>query len=146
MAKAGILEIADVFVVNKADLDGANHAVRDLEAMLRLGGRPPWQVPVVKVSARNGSPDGEGIAELWAAVERHRGFLERDDRVLRTRAARVRREVEDIVAGSTRPRAAEGLRADPELVAALEARTIDPYAAARRILDRLGDGGWPPVP
>jgi LAO/AO transport system kinase len=133
VAKAGILEIADVFVVNKAELEGANQAVRELESMLRLGGRPAWQAPVVKVSAR----EGEGLDDLWDAVQRHRSFLEQDDRVAEARALRLRREVEDIVAGTTRPRVAEALDADPALLAALRSRSIDPYGAATVIRVRF---------
>src|SRR6266568_1400883 len=68
VAKAGILEIADVFVVNKADRDGADDAVRELNQMLRMGPKGDWVPPIVKTSATT----GEGIGELWEAIEQHR--------------------------------------------------------------------------
>src|SRR5437660_2004952 len=73
VAKAGILEIADVFVVNKADRDGATEAARDLQHMLKMGsGEQEWTPPVVKTSATT----GDGIGDLWDAVESHRKHLE----------------------------------------------------------------------
>ncbi len=67
-SKAGILEIADVFVVNKADKEGADDAARDLKNMLRMGPKTEWMPPIVKVSAAS----GEGVDELWDAVQGHR--------------------------------------------------------------------------
>ena len=73
-AKAGLLEIADLFVVNKADRDGAAETVRDLEFMLDLSLRSPgtWRPPIVKTVASR----GEGLEELWEAIGAHRAFLE----------------------------------------------------------------------
>src|SRR6266487_64599 len=89
-AKAGILEIADIFVVNKADRDGADQTVKDLRYMQSLGGRHSepgaWRPPIVKTVASR----GEGIDELLAAVDKHAGWLERSgegDRRRRARAA-----------------------------------------------------------
>src|SRR5207248_10577680 len=73
-AKAGILEVGDVFVVNKADRDGADQAARDLRQMLSLGerrGPEDWQPPIVKTVAAK----GEGADELVAALDRHRAWL-----------------------------------------------------------------------
>ena len=64
MAKAGILEIADVFVVNKADRDGAGEVVRELRQMLHLGAARPWDPPILQTSALG----HEGIAELRSAI------------------------------------------------------------------------------
>src|SRR5262249_15329058 len=64
VAKAGILEIADVFVVNKADREGANEAVRDLNMMIRQGPRSEWSPPVVRTS----TVTGDGIDDLWDAI------------------------------------------------------------------------------
>src|SRR5436309_3724705 len=72
VAKAGILEIADVFVVNKSDKEGAGEAARDLEHMLKMGAEADWTPPVVKTSAST----VEGIGELWGAMEHHRKQLE----------------------------------------------------------------------
>src|SRR6059058_1676370 len=64
-AKAGILEIADVFVVNKADREGSKDVVRDLRNMLRMGPKLPWEPPIVKTS----TVSGDGIEDLWRAIE-----------------------------------------------------------------------------
>src|SRR5207247_8672912 len=72
VAKAGILEIADVFVVNKADQEGAGDAARDLNSMLRMGPKMEWSPPIVKTSAVS----GEGMDELWDAIEKHRKHTE----------------------------------------------------------------------
>jgi LAO/AO transport system kinase len=72
VAKAGILEVADVFVVNKADRDGAEVVARDLRQMLHLGEARPWQVPVVMTVAERGG----GIDQLAQAIAAHRGQLE----------------------------------------------------------------------
>ena len=71
MAKAGILEVADVFVVNKADRDGAPEVVRELRQMLHLGAAREWDPPVLSTSA----VDAEGIESLWEAIEAHRTHL-----------------------------------------------------------------------
>src|SRR6185503_16348737 len=71
MAKAGILEVADIFVVNKADRDGAPEVVRELRQMLHLGAARDWDPPVLTASASQ----GEGIEELWEAIESHRDHL-----------------------------------------------------------------------
>src|SRR5436190_2303771 len=73
VAKAGILEIADVFVVNKADKEGADEAVRDLRNMLSMGRKLEWKPPIVKTS----TVSGDGIDELWDAIERHREHQEK---------------------------------------------------------------------
>src|SRR4029077_14214626 len=66
MAKAGILEVADVFVVNKADRDGAGEVLRELRQMLHLGAARPWEPSVLAVSAS----EGAGMAELWTEIRR----------------------------------------------------------------------------
>jgi len=131
LSKAGILEVADVFVVNKSDLDGANEAVRDLESMIRLGGRPAWMPPVVKVAAAT----GEGIEDLWTAIEAHRKHAEASGDLVRDRSRRLRREVESLASEILRRRLGRALEADPELIADLDARRIDPYRAASSLAD-----------
>ena len=136
VSKAGILEVADVFAVNKADLDGAGDAVRDLEAMIRLGGRPPWMPPVVKVTAA----DGSGIDDLWAAIDAHRAHAESTGSLARDRAARLRREVESLASELLRRRLSGALDADGSLAGDLDARRIDPYRAAAAIAEAVGRG------
>src|SRR5438093_1344332 len=76
-AKAGLLEIADLFVVNKADRDGTAETVRDLEFMLDLSLESGWRPPIVQTVASR----GEGLEELWEAIRAHRTFLEADGRL-----------------------------------------------------------------
>ena len=135
-AKAGILEIADVFVVNKADREGAGDVVRDLKGMLRMGPRLSWVPPIVKTSTTS----GEGIHELWDAVASHREHLEAAGELTGRRRKRILEEVESMVALRLRARTAglldEG--AESGLADELEARTIDPYRAAEILLETVG--------
>jgi LAO/AO transport system kinase len=133
-AKAGLLEIADIFVVNKADRDGVDETVRDLELMLHLAPPSDWQVPVVRTVA----PQGQGIDELWDAVGNHRAHLESSGRLQQRREARISDELRAIVAERLQERASAlvaGADFDA-LAAAVVQRTIDPYAAADQILER----------
>ena len=134
-SKAGILEIADVFVVNKADREGAAETVRDLRNMLRMGPRTEWSPPIVKTS----TVTGDGIPELWEAVERHRSFLTDSGELERRRARRILTEVEAMVAERLRARASGLLRSEAldGLAAALAERSLDPYAAADQLMAQL---------
>ena len=134
VAKAGILEIADVYVVNKADRDGADEVVRDLRQMLALGAERPWSPPILTTSATA----EEGIDEVWATIERHHAWLADSGELARTRRARARREVEALAAA--RFRAAVALAATDELADELEAGRLDPYAAAEELTRRVLDG------
>ncbi|MDH5616242.1 MAG: methylmalonyl Co-A mutase-associated GTPase MeaB, partial [Acidimicrobiia bacterium] len=87
--KAGLLEIGDIFVVNKADREGVAEAVRDLEQMLDLGAERAWRPPVLATVATT----GEGIGSVWDAVQEHRDFLASTGRLIETRSARLRREL-----------------------------------------------------
>jgi len=136
VAKAGILEIADVFVVNKADRDGAGQVVRDLQQMLHLGPERAWDPPVLTATATA----GEGLDGLWEAVERHRTWLLGSGGLDAKRRARLRREVESLASARFRARAARVLDADPALLADLEARRVDPYRAAAILEDRAAGG------
>jgi len=129
MAKAGILEVADVFVVNKADRDGANEVVRELHQMLRMGPPRTWAPPVLATAAL----ERRGIAELWEAVDEHRGHLTASGDLEGKRRARQLREVESLAAERFRLRAAATLEDDAGLLADLAARRIDPYAAADQL-------------
>ena len=134
-AKAGILEVADVLVVNKADREGADRTVRDLRHAAAAGGghgrRAGWRVPVVRTVAT----EGTGVDDLLAAVEAHRAALGADG-LRERRVRRAAREVEglalDDAAGAGR-RAGGDSRLDALADDVVAGRT-DPYAAA----DRLG--------
>ena len=84
-AKAGLLEIADIFVVNKADRPGADATVSDLGGMLELAAAAAWRPPIVRTVAT----DGDGVAELWDAIRAHRAFLESNGGVATRRRARL---------------------------------------------------------
>jgi LAO/AO transport system kinase len=139
--KAGILEIADVLVVNKADREGADRAVRDLIHMLDL--RPAGaskEVEILKTIATLGDRDESGVGELVAAVDRHRARTwsgeEGQRRAEERAAAHVAELVRTLLADRAQAAvdAAGGLR---ELAAAVAARTQDPYSAAESIVARV---------
>jgi LAO/AO transport system kinase len=140
-AKAGILEIADVFVVNKADRDGAGQTVRDLRQMLAFGGQgteDAWRRPVVRTVAAR----GEGVDDLVAALDAHRDWLDAHGERARRRRARAEAEIEAIALEQHRSRigdvrGAAGLRQLAERVLAGE---LDPYRAADELTARLGGG------
>jgi LAO/AO transport system kinase len=134
-AKAGILEVADVYVVNKADKDGVNDTVRDLNLMLRTGEHGEWLPPVVRTS----TVSGEGMDELWEAMTKHRAHLEATGRLEARRRARLVAEVENMVAARLHARAAAALDGDRgrDLADQLAAGELDPYGAAETLLERL---------
>ncbi len=131
--KAGLLEIGDVFVVNKADRDGVAEAVRDLEQMLDLGGHRDWRPPVLTTIATT----GEGIGAVWEAIFEHRAFLQSTGRLEEIRSARLRQELRRAVVGELLGRA-EGTAEDDRFVAIaaeVDARRLDPWTAARQLLE-----------
>ena len=131
-AKAGLLEIADLFVVNKADRPGTEDAVRDLEGMLDLAGDAGWRPPVVRTVATSGT----GVDELWEAVARHRAYLEADGRLAARREGRLRDEMRMIVAERLHEKAdalCAGERFD-SLLREVSDRECDPFAAADALL------------
>jgi len=135
--KAGILEIADVFVINKADRDGADATYHDIQGMIALGDRTPgdWRPQVVRTVAVR----PEGIDELVAAIGKHRAWLAEHGELVRRRERRAAVEIEEIALGTLRARLGsvrEGTGL-PELAAAVAAGRTDPYAAAGRLLAEL---------
>jgi LAO/AO transport system kinase len=127
-AKAGILEVADVFVVNKADRDGAAQAVRELRHMIGLGEHGAWTVPVLRTVASR----GEGIAELLAALDAHRSWSDASGERERRRTARVRAEIEAIALERLRTRIADvrGQAALSDLAKRVVTGELDAYTAA----------------
>jgi LAO/AO transport system kinase len=136
--KAGILEIADVLVVNKADLPGARRLVNDLRAMLTLGQAQAWEPPIQETVAT----EGAGVAELVEHISAHRAFLEQSGGRLERRADNARRQVRAIVEAHTLQRF-EQLTADDRWqgrFADVAARQRDPYAVAEEVLDEVARG------
>ncbi len=132
-AKAGLLEVGDVFVVNKADRPGVDGTVRDLRQMIDMGGDRPWRPPVVTTVASA----GEGIDDLWQAIADHREHLAGTGALEKRRAARLEREVEAAVAAivQRRLRQAAGGEQVGGVLGDVVARQLDPWAAAERLLD-----------
>ena len=136
--KAGLLEIADVFVVNKADRDGALRMVSELEQMLHLRPPSPWTIPVLPTTASIGS----GVDAVLDALERHRAFVATDAERAGRAAARRAGELIDILEEEMRRRLEAGLIADPNglgsIVESVRDGRVDPYSAALRILENDG--------
>lgn len=131
--KAGLLEIADLFVINKADRAGVQETERDLHHMLDMDMHMgEWRPPVLKTVA----PAGEGVEELWAAVCEHRAVLEGNGELARRRERRLVEELREIVLHRLERRAYERCRgpAFDRLRDDLLARRTDPYTAAEQLL------------
>jgi LAO/AO transport system kinase len=134
-AKAGILEIGDIFVVNKADREGADATVRDLRHMISLGDRSEpdlWRPPVLKTVAAR----GDGIDEVMAAIDDHFAWMEGSGTLRDRRVRRAGDEIEAIAIQALRARIGDlrhGQGVD-ELAGHVVDGTSDPYAAADRIL------------
>ncbi|MGW0590227.1 methylmalonyl Co-A mutase-associated GTPase MeaB [Streptosporangium sp. NPDC002607] len=138
VAKAGILEIADVFVVNKADREGTQAAIRELRNMIALVDRP-WRPPIVPTVALR----GEGAEEVVAALDGHLAYLEGAGELVRRRQARARDEIEAIALTTLRSRFADlhgDRRLDALATRVLDAE-LDPYTAADELLTAVGRPG-----
>jgi LAO/AO transport system kinase len=144
--KAGLMEIADVFVVNKADRDGAAQTRHDIESMLDLtrghgsaadeGGA--WRPPVVLTTGTT----GDGAGDLWSAIADHRRHLEASGDLVRRREARLREELALVVEQRLRARAEALLDAADRgsIEAAVAAGRLDPWSAADIVLGEQPDG------
>ena len=137
-AKAGILEVADLFVVNKADRDGADTVVRDLRHMLSLGDRRAddgWRVPIVKTVAAK----GEGADQVVDELERHAAWLESSGQLTLRRRRRASDEVEAIALTALRTRIGDlgGSDALAALAGRVVAGELDPYAAADELVESV---------
>jgi LAO/AO transport system kinase len=133
--KAGLLEIADILVINKADRPGARETHRDLTLMLELSSFGDWRPPIVETVAST----GQGVTELWQELGRHRTFQEERGVLDHRRARRLEDELRTIVTRRLEQRAdslATSASFDDVRSAMLE-RRLDPYEAADEILDGL---------
>ena len=131
-SKAGLLEVADVFVINKSDRPGGREARRDLEQMLDLARPGSWRPEIVDATATA----GEGVADLWHAVARHRQHLEGAGQLAARRSDRLAQELRRVLVARAEARVDE-LAAGEEFattVKALAAGELDPYQAADRLL------------
>jgi len=138
--KAGVMEIPDVIVVNKADHPMTDTMVREVRGVLALSHDPEgWQVPILRTEAAR----GEGIEELGEAIDRHRAHIEEAGTLEERRARNLRNEVLGIATSRMRRRLEATAASDPETAALLERvvrRELDPASAASELLARQDDG------
>ncbi len=138
-AKAGILEIGDLYVINKADRDGADQVRRDLRSMLALAERSEgsWKPPIVKTIASR----AEGLDDVVAEIDKHRAWLEESGELERRRTRRARDEIEAIAVTALRARWGDvhGRSELDGLAAAVVAGTSDPYTAADTLLEAFSE-------
>ena len=133
MIKAGIMEIADIYVVNKADQPGYERTVQEIRSMLNMGPKLAWKPPIVPTVASH----GEGIPELSKAVDRHQAYLASSGEGEERRRRRLEEETADLVAEWSRVAARRLLRSDPKLRRKLDTEQA-PYGAAEAILKEEG--------
>ena len=133
--KAGLLEVADIFVVNKADRPDARGARRDLELVLDLGHRGGWRAPIVLTTAT----EGEGIDDLWAEIERHTAHLHDSGELFRRRCRRRRDEVADRIELELRDRAHQIIQnqSGETALGRVDRHELSPAAAAELLLSTL---------
>jgi LAO/AO transport system kinase len=132
--KAGVLEIADVLVVNKADKPGADETARDLAQMLSLGhGRTAWKPPIVRTSAQ----DGTGVEELVRAIDQHAEWARTSGELEERRAGAARQEVEALLREALvkRLEARIGSERVSDAVKKVAKRELDPYRAVDGLLE-----------
>jgi LAO/AO transport system kinase len=130
--KAGLLEIADLFVINKADRPGARETRRDLELMLDLTELGDWRPPIVETTAST----GEGVGKLWAEVGRHRSHQIEHGTLGLLRRRRLEGEFHQILIARVEEQIDELVAADrfADVTASMMAGDLDPYQAADQLL------------
>jgi LAO/AO transport system kinase len=133
--KAGLLEIAHVLAINKADRPGVRDTARDLQQMLELSGDLDWRPPIVQTVAST----GDGVAELWDAIASHREHLERSGELTARRAVRAREEAVRIAEGRFAKAIgqAASVATSAGLLASLRDRRIDPEEAAAQLVGEV---------
>lgn len=144
-AKAGLLEVADIFVVNKADRPGADQARRDLEAMLDLAGgvdghdaHERWRPPVLATTAL--SADGDGVVELWDSICAHRRHLVASGELASRRRRRLIEEMRSVLVAQivAEVEAVENVESFARVAEALSRREVDSYEAAAALRKVIG--------
>jgi LAO/AO transport system kinase len=134
--KAGVMEIPDIIVVNKADHPLTDTMVREIRGVLSLAPQRGWKVPIIKTQAANGI----GVEELIEAMEAHREYLTQEGKLAERRRKNLRNEVLAICAHRMRMRLEEALERDDEfarLMDEVENRQVDPATAATTLLERV---------
>jgi LAO/AO transport system kinase len=136
--KAGVMEIPDVIVVNKADHPMTDTMIREIRGVLSLGPAVSWRVPIIKTEAAK----GEGVAELAEKIAEHREHIEAEGTLEERRARNLRNEVLELAASRMRRRLDAAVADDPsvrELLDRVVKREIDPASAAKDLLERDDD-------
>ncbi len=134
--KAGLMEIADIFAVNKADIDNADRVVLALRLALHLGPASPWEVPILKTVATT----RVGTVELADAIDRHYKYLQDSQQLDSRERERARAQLQELFAERVRERLLQTLGAPgfEEVAERVASREIDPYSAADELLALLG--------
>src|SRR5438128_2151636 len=133
--KAGVMEIPDVIVVNKADHPLTDTMVREIRGVLSLGPKTSWRVPIVRTEAAK----GEGVEELVEKVAEHRAHIQAEGTLEERRRRNLMNEVMELATVRMRRRLDESVHEDAEVQQLLDevvARRLDPASAAAQLLDR----------
>ena len=133
--KAGVMEIPDIIVVNKADHPLTDTMVREIKGVLALGPRQPWKVPIVKTEAAR----GQGVDELAQKLVEHRAHIEQEGTLQARRRRNLMNEVLAIASFRMRHELEASMREDPavqELLDRVVSRELDPASAATQVLER----------
>src|SRR5204862_2110550 len=137
--KAGIMEIPDIIVVNKAEHPLTDTMVREIRGVLSLAPQRGWRVPIVKTEATR----GDGVPQLVEKLDEHHAYIEQEGTLVERRRRNLRNEVLALCTGRMRRRLEDDLQEDPEFQRLLDevvARRLDPASAATEILEReIGD-------
>ena len=136
--KAGVMEIPDIIVVNKADHPQADTMMREVRAVLALGPQRSWRVPVVRTEASN----GDGVDKLIETITEHRAHIEKEGTLAERRARNLRAEVLGIASARMRRELEKRTEEDPEWAALLDSvvrRETDPASAAGKLLEKSLD-------
>ncbi len=134
--KAGLLEIADVFVINKADRPGARQTRLDLEQMLDMSIPGRWRPPILETVASQDT----GVGELWEAIKSHEASLATSGELDRRRSERLDREFRRVLVAKVEAEVGRvsGLEQNAALVGSVMSHTTDPYEAAEILIGQVG--------
>ncbi len=136
--KAGVMEIPDIIVVNKADHPLTDTMIREIRGVLSLGPKVSWRVPILRTEAAK----GEGVAELAEQITEHRAHIEAEGTLEKRRARNLRNEVLELAAARMRRKLESTIADDPsvgELLDRVVRRELDPASAATELLERADD-------
>lgn len=134
--KAGIMEIGDIFVVNKADKEDADTAVQQIYSMIMMAESDGWRPRVLKTSALT----GDGIVALAAAIKQHADYLKNSERLGASRSERARRDVLDATKRYFEDLTLQDIASTPtfaKAVSMVEQKKTDPYTVARRLVENM---------